>query len=285
MSKYLKMSILSVLYLFFGAGVSIADNIIIKGSTTVLPIAKLTLEAYMKINPDVKIFLSDGGSSEGITALIDKSTDIAISSRAIKNEEINLAKLKGVKPVETIVAIDAIVPIVHPGNKVRHLNVEQLSQIFQGKIKNWKDIGGDDLQIMVISRDSRSGTFEEWAEIILQDVKLTPNAQLQISDGSVVQSVSNNRSAIGYIGIGYLNRSLRAQSSIKDLTVNGIQASAKTALSKEYPIVRSLYMYTDVQPNAETAKYIEYVLSPAGQHLVDKAGFIPLAGPRKSQRC
>jgi phosphate transport system substrate-binding protein len=284
MSKYLKISILTVLCLFAGTGATLADNIIIKGSTTVLPIAKLTLKAYMKANPDVKISLSGGESGEGIKALIDKSTNIANSSRTIKNEELNQAKSKGVKPVETIIAIDAIVPIVHPGNNVRNLSVEQLAQIYRGKIKNWKEVGGDDLHIVVISRDSISGTFEEWAEIILHDTKVTPRAQLQASNSAIVQAVSENRYAIGYIGIGYLYKSLRALSSVKDLTVNGIQASAKTALSKEYPIVRPLYMYTDGQPTGETAKFIEFVLSPAGQNLVDKAGFIPLAGPRKGQK-
>lgn len=283
MSKYLKLSMLTVLCLCVGAGATLADNIAIKGSTTVLPIAKLTLEAYMKANPDVKVSLSGGGSGEGIKALIDKSTNIANSSRAIKNEEINQANSKGVKPVGKIVAIDAIVPIVHPGNEVQNLNIEQLSQIYQGKIKNWKEVGGDDLQIVVISRDSSSGTFEEWSELILHDARVTSRAQIQDSNGAIVRAVSENRYAIGYIGIGYLNKSLRALSSVKDLTVNGIQASAKTVLSKEYPIVRPLYMYTDGQPTGETAKFIEFVSSPAGQNLVDKAGFVPLVRPRKSQ--
>jgi phosphate transport system substrate-binding protein len=208
MSKHLKQLIFVVLCLFFSVGTAFAGNVVIKGSTTVLPIAQTTLEAFMKASPGVNISLSGGGSGEGIKALIDKSTDIANSSRAIKDREIELAKSKGVNPVETIVAIDAIVPIVNPRNKVKNLSIDQLSQIYQGKITNWKEVGGDDLQIVVISRDSSSGTFEAWAEMVLNKAKVTPRAQMQASNGAIVQAVSKNRYAIGYIGLGYINKSI-----------------------------------------------------------------------------
>lgn len=278
MSKRLKQLMLIVLFLFVGTGAALADNIVIKGSTTVLPIAQVALEAYMKANPGVNISLSGGGSGEGIKALLDKSTDIANSSREIKKEEIDLAKTKGVNPVETIAAIDAIVPIVNPRNKVGNLTVDQLSQIYQGKITNWKEVGGDNLQIVVVSRDSSSGTFEAWAEMVLHKAKVTPKAQMQASNGAIVQTVSKNKYAIGYIGLGYINK------AIKPLTVNGVQATAKTAISKEYPVARHLYMYTNGQPAGETAKFIKFVLSPAGQKLVAKAGFVPLAGEKEKTK-
>ena len=276
MNKYLKQLAVTVLCLIAGVGTALAaGNIVIKGSTTVLPVAQVTLEAYMKANPGVNISLSGGGSGEGIKALLDKSTDIANSSREIKDKEIELAKSKGVNPVETIVAIDAIVPIVNPKNKVKNLSVDQLSQIYQGKIKNWKEVGGDDLQIVVVSRDSSSGTFEAWAEMILHKAKVTPKAQMQASNGAIVQTVSKNKYAIGYIGLGYINK------AISPLTVNNVQATAKTAISKEYPVARPLYMYTNGQPSGETAKFIKFVLSTAGQKLVAKAGFVPLAGSKE----
>ena len=278
MSKYLKQLMLTAFCLFVGVGAALADNIVIKGSTTVLPVAQVVLEAYMKANPGVNISLSGGGSGEGIKALIDKSTNIANSSREIKKEEIELAKSKGVNPVETIVAIDAIVPIVNPKHKVQNLSVDQLSQIYQGKITNWKEVGGDDLQIVVVSRDSSSGTFEAWAEMVLHKAKVSPKAQMQASNGAIVQTVSKNRYAIGYIGLGYINK------AIKPLTVNGVQATAKTAISKEYPVARHLYMYTDGQPTGETAKFIKFALSPAGQKLVAKAGFVPLAGEKEKSK-
>ncbi|MDP1990884.1 MAG: PstS family phosphate ABC transporter substrate-binding protein [Syntrophales bacterium] len=273
MNKIFKQMMLVVACLLVGTGTVLAENIVIKGSTTVLPIAQVTLEAYMKANPGASISLSGGGSGEGIKALIDKSTDIANSSREIKNKEADLAKSKGVTPVEIPVAIDAIAPIVNLKNPVKNLSVDQLSQIYQGKITNWKDVGGEDLEIVVISRDSSSGTFEAWGELVLKGAKVSPRAQLQASNGAIVQAVSKNKYALGYIGLGYLD------DTVKDLTVNGVKASEKTALSKAYPVSRFLYMYTNGEPKGETAKYIKFVLSPAGQKLVQAEGFVPL--PKK----
>jgi len=162
---------------------------------------------------------------------------------------------------------------VNPKNPVKNLTVDQLSQIYQGKITNWKEVGGEDLQIVVISRDSSSGTFEAWGELVMKGAKVWPRAQLQASNGAIVQVVSKNKYALGYIGLGYLDE------SVKGLMVNGVEATAKTALSKEYPVSRFLYMYTNGDPQGETAKFIKFVLSPEGQKLVAKEGFVPL--PKK----
>ncbi len=271
MVRFFKSLVLGVSSLLLVAGTALAGgSVVIKGSTTVLPIAQATLEAYMKAHPGVNISLSGGGSGEGIKALIDKSTDIANSSREIKDKEVDLAKTKGVDPKAHIVAIDAIVPIVNPKNKVQDLTIDQLSQIYQGKITNWKEVGGEDLKIVVISRDSSSGTFESWAELVLNKAKVTPRAQLQASNGAIVQAISKNRYAIGYIGFGYLNKSVKA------LSVGGVQATPETALSKQYPISRPLYMYTNGEPKGEAAGFIRFVLSPAGQQLVAKEGFVPV---------
>lgn len=274
MNRLLKQLFFGLLSVLFVVGTACAENIVIKGSTTVLPIAQTTLEAYMKVNPGINISLSGGGSGEGIKALIDKSTDIADSSREIKDKETELAKSKGVNPVATVVAIDAIVPIVNPKNKVKDLSIDQLSQIYQGKITNWKEVGGDDLKIVVISRDSSSGTFEAWGEMVLNKAKVAPTAQLQASSGAIVQAVSKNKYAIGYIGLGYISK------SIKPLTVSGIKASAQTAISKEYPVSRPLYMYTNGHPAGQVAKFIKFVLSSDGQKLVEKEGFVPLTGEK-----
>lgn len=278
MRKLFQQLILGGFCLAIGAGTAFAENIVIKGSTTVLPVAQAALEAYMKANPGAKISLSGGGSGEGIKALIDGSTDIANSSREIKSAEVALAKSKGVQPKEIAVAIDAIVPIVNPKNRVKDLTIDQLSQIYQGKITNWREVGGDDLQIVVISRDSSSGTFEAWGEMVLNKAKVTPKAQLQASNGAIVQAISKNRYAIGYIGFGYINK------AVKPLTVNGVAASVKTALSKEFPVSRHLYMYTNGEPKGETAKFIRFILSPEGQKLVAKEGFVPLPVDKKGKK-
>ncbi len=247
-----------------------AGTVVIKGSTTVLPIAQAAAEAFMKKHADVNVSLSGGGSGDGVKALIDNSTDIANSSRDLKPEEIKLAKDRGVNPVKHRVAIDAIVPIVHPSNPVNDLTIEQLSLIYQGKITNWKEVGGKDKRIVVISRDTSSGTYEVWEQKILHKAKVTPRAQLQASNGAIVQAISKNRYAIGYIGIGYLNRTVKA------VNVNGIQASAKTALSGKYPVARALFMFTNGQPQGAPAAFIKFLLSPAGQKIVKKEGFVPL---------
>lgn len=259
------------------SGPALAENIVIKGSTTVLPVAQAELDAYMKANRGVNISLSGGGSGEGIKALIDKTANIANSSREIKEKEIAQAKAKGVNPTATIVAYDGIVPIVNPKNKVNNLTIDQLSQIYQGKIKNWKEVGGDDLKIIVISRDSSSGTFEAWNEMVLNKAKVLPQAQLQASNGAIVQAISKNKYAVGYIGLGYINK------SVKPLTVNGVNATLETCISKEYPVSRPLYMYTDGGPRGATAKFIKFIVSPAGQQIVSKEGFVPLTAPKEAK--
>lgn len=277
MFSILKKIVMVITALAIMSGMSFAgSSIVIKGSTTVLPVAQGTLEAFMKKNPEVKMSLSGGGSGEGIKALIDKTTNIATSSREIKKEEIDLAASKGVKPVAHVVAHDAIIPVVHPRNKVNNLSIDQLSQIYQGKITNWKEVGGDDLKIVVISRDSSSGTFESWDHFVMKKTKVTPRAQMLASNGVIVTAIAKNRYAIGYLGIGYVNK------SVKPLQVNGVTPSVQTALSKEYPLSRELYMYTDGEAKGDVAKYITFVKSAEGQKIVVKEGFVPLMDVKKA---
>ena len=271
MNRFKKLLCFIVLALLIPAQTTFAASaIVIKGSTTVLPVVQAEAEAYMKAHPGVNISLSGGGSGDGVKALIDKSTDIANSSRELKPEEITLAAKNGVKPVLYTIAIDAIAPIVHPKNRVQNLTIDQLSQIYQGSIRNWKEVGGDNLAIVVISRDSSSGTFESWGHLVLHGAKVTPRAQMQASSGAIVQAVSKNKYAIGYIGIGYLNR------TVKPLTVNGVAATTQNALAKTYPVARPLYMITAGEPRGETGSFIKFVLSREGQKIVEKTGFVPL---------
>ncbi|MEN6374850.1 MAG: phosphate ABC transporter substrate-binding protein [Smithella sp.] len=273
-----KMIMVMSLVLVTAGWAAASDSIVIKGSTTVLPITQAALEVYMKANKGVQISLSGGGSGEGIKALIDKTADIGNSSREIKKEEIALAAKKGVKPVAHVVAYDALIPIVNPRNKVKGLSTDQLSLIYQGKITNWKEVGGDDLKIVVISRDSSSGTFESWDHFVMKKTKVTPRAQMLPSNGAIVTAVAKNRYAIGYLGMGYLNKSVKA------LEVNGVAASAQTALSRQYPFSRELYMYTNGEPQGDVAKFIAFLKSIEGQKIVKKEGFVPLTSPKKGKK-
>jgi len=262
---------LALASMFLLAGTVHAGNLVINGSTTVLPIAQKVAEAYMKENPNVKISISGGGSGNGIKSLIDGTTDIANSSRFIKDKEVALAVGKGRYPVPFAVAYDCIVPAVHPSNSIKNITLDQLKAIYMGKIKNWKEIGGPDLKIVVVSRDTSSGTYEVWESKVMKKERVYPGALQQASNGAVVQAVSKNRNAIGYIGIGYVNQ------SVKPLMVNSIMGSAKTTLDGIYPISRALYMFTQGWPRGDTLNFINYVLHPLkGQKYVKEAGYVPL---------
>ncbi|WP_462324877.1 phosphate ABC transporter substrate-binding protein [Desulfoplanes sp.] len=248
-----------------------AGSIQIKGSTTVLPIAQKCAEAFMKANPDIAISISGGGSGNGIKALIDGTTDIADASRFIKGKEVKRAVENGRYPVPFSVAYDCIVPIVHPSNNVANLTLDQLKGIYKGDITNWKEVGGPDQNIVVISRDTSSGTYEVWEKKVMSKERVYNRAQLQASNGAVAQTVAKNKRAIGYVGFGYLNK------EIKGLTVNGIEGNPSTTLSGAFPISRALFMFTQGWPKGDTAKFINFVLNPkTGQPLVEAAGFVPL---------
>lgn len=246
------------------------QSITITGSTTVLPIAQRAAEVYMKKNPGVSISVAGTGSGDGIKSVIDGTADIGDSSRDMKKKEIKLAKSKGVTPVRHIVALDCIVPVVHPSNPVGNLTMAQLKDIFTGKTKNWKQVGGIDKVIVAVSRDSSSGTFEVWNKMVLKKERVRPDAQLQASNGAVAQAVAGNKYAIGYVGIGYLNPKLKA------LTVNGITANPKTAMDKTYPVARGLYMFTSDKPKAAVKTFIAWVKGPQGQKIAKEEGFVPL---------
>ena len=249
-----------------------AEDIVINGSTTVLPVMQKAGEAFMASHPDIRLSLSGGGSGNGIKALIEGQCAVAMSSRDIKDKEKTAAAKNGVAPVRTAIAVDAIVPVVHPQNPTSALTLEQLRDIYTGKIVNWKDVGGADAKIVVISRDSSSGTFECWEELVMNKTRVAPAALVQASNGAVVQTVAGNKNAIGYIGLGYVDKNTKA------LAVNGVTASAQTAISRQWPIARELYIFTNGQPANSVAKLVQYLLDPQkGQKNVAEVGYVPLS--------
>ncbi|RLC10731.1 MAG: phosphate ABC transporter substrate-binding protein [Deltaproteobacteria bacterium] len=266
-----KCFIVAALALLLIATPVLAGQLVIKGSTTVLPITQKAVEAFMKINPDVKISLSGGGSSNGIKALIDGTTDVANASRFIKDKEVKAAMEKGVYPVPFACAYDSIIPVVHPSNTLTNITMAQLKDIYMGKVKSFKEIGGPDMEIVVISRDTSSGTYETWEKKVMKKERVTPKASLMASNGAVAQAVSANPNAIGYIGIGYIN------DAVKGLTVDGIKGTEETTLNGQFPISRPLFMFTNGWPKGGTLKYINFVLNPTtGQKHIGESGYVKL---------
>jgi phosphate transport system substrate-binding protein len=251
------------------ASTSAAEELVINGSTTVLPIAQKAAEVYMKEHPDVSISVSGTGSGDGIKALIDGTTDIADSSRFIKDSEVKQAIENGAFPVPHRIALDSIVPVVHPSNPVKDLTMKQLKGIYMGQITNWKEVGGEDKEIVVVSRDTSSGTYEVWHKLVLEKERVTPKASLLASNGAIVTAVANNPYSIGYIGLGYVN------SEVKAVTVGGIVPSANTTRSGKYPIARDLYMFTDGWPKGVVLDFINFLVSPAGQKVVEEVKYVP----------
>lgn len=255
----------------FGVSATAAERISINGSTTVLPISQILAEGYMDQYPHVNISISGGGSGNGIRALVDGTTDIAQSSRWIRQSEVENAVNNGHYPVPFAIALDAIIPVVHPDNPVNNLSMEQIKAIYEGKVRNWRDVGGENRPIAVISRDSDSGTYVVWNDIVLRGARPTPRAQLLASNGAIVQEVSGNRNAIGYIGIGYLNENLKA------VSLGGVAPTYANAQSGDFPVSRTLWYFTDNWPKGEVLRFINFALHPEkGQKLVRQTGYVPL---------
>lgn len=248
-----------------------AEQVVINGSTTVLPVVQKASESFMAAHPDIALSISGGGSGNGIKALIEGQCAIAMSSRDMHEKEVKAANAKNVTPVRTSIAFDAIVPVVHPENPVKSMTSDQLRDIYTGKIKNWKEVGGKDAKIVVISRDTSSGTFECWNELIMKKQRVMPAALMQASNGAVVQAVAKNPNAIGYIGLGYLDK------TVHGMTVDGVQATPENAVSRTWPISRELLLYTNGEPAGNVKLFMDYMLDPTkGQKDVVAAGYVPL---------
>lgn len=245
-----------------------AKNLTIKGSTTVLPVSQSCAEAFMNKHSDVNISVQGGGSGVGIASLIDGTCDIADASRPIKDKEITKAEENGIDPYENVVALDGIAVIVHPSNPVDGLSIEQIKKIYTGEVSNWNEVGGKDMKVVVISRDSASGTFETFNELALDDERVRPDALLQASNQAVAQTVSRTKGAIGYVGLGYLS------SSVKPVSVDGVEPTKANVVKGSYKLARELYMYTDGSPKGLVKDFIDFVLSEEGQKLAEKAGYV-----------
>jgi phosphate transport system substrate-binding protein len=259
--------------LLVSAGLATAEpaKIVVDGSTTVGPIAKAFAEYYMGKHPDANITVSESGSGNGAKSLINAACDVATMSRPMKNSETKAAQDAGILPIEHIVAMDGIAVVVHPSNPLANLTIEQIRDIYAGKLRNWKELGGPDQPIVVISRDTNSGTYETFETMVLKGAKIAGNVEYVGSNGAIRQRVMSTPAAIGYVGLAFIE-------GVKALTVNGIEVTPDTVTSKKYPVSRPLYMYTNGRPKQGTALYDFVNLSgtPEGQKIIEDTGFVPL---------
>lgn len=259
-----------------------SQSIQIKGSDTMVNLGQAWAEAFMEENPSVLIAVTGGGSGTGIAALLNRTCDIAQSSREISGKEFELAKSKGLNVQSISVGIDSIVFIVHPENPVSQLTVEQLSDIFTGKITNWKEVGGPDKPILVLSRERNSGTHVYVLEEIVRKGKkdgteeFAPFVLMMSSSQAIEQEIADNKTAIGYFGLGYLNEHVKALSIFNPKTNTYVAPNVEDALNGTYPISRPLLFYLPDEPVGAVKQFIDFVLSEKGQSIVLDMNFVPL---------
>jgi phosphate transport system substrate-binding protein len=234
-----------------------------------LPITARAAELYKQKYPREVITVSGTGSGEGLKSLIDGVVDLAASSRDLKEVEKKRAQLAGVELKRDVVARDGLAVIVHPANPVTNLSLAQLRGVYLGEIRNWRELGGEDRVIVPINRDSSSGTFEMWVEMILRGQKHRPDAQVQSSSGAVAYAVAGNRHAIGYVGLGFLD------GPVKVVAVDGVKASLSAVRSGEYPVSRPLYIFSRSDAKEAARKFLRFLLGPEGQALLGAEGFAP----------
>ena len=248
----------------------------IKGSDTCLPLSQKEAEVFMKSNAGTSVTVTGGGSGVGIAALIEGTTDIAQSSRAIKFDEKGKMQEGGKTTKEVTIAFDALAIIVNPQNKVTNLTREQLEGIFTGKIKNWKEVGGDDLAIIPYARETSSGTYEFIKEYVLLNKNYMNGIMSMPATGAIRQSISQTKGAVGYVGLAYLDENVKAIHVSYDKGKTYIEPTIANAKNNTYPIVRPLYYYYASKSEAVVKPFIDFVLSDEGQKIVNEIGFITL---------
>ncbi len=254
----------------------------IKGSDTMVNLGQAWAEKYMEIDPNEFIAVTGGGSGTGMASLISGTCDVAMSSREIKNKENELAKSKGIVPFEIKAALDGLAVVVNPKNPIDKLTLDQLAGIFSGTITNWKDLGGQDAKIVILSREVNSGTHVYFKEHVLRNGKtdgkeeFAPGALMLSSSQAIADEVANNTGAIGYYGMGYISPKQKAVAVAKDAKAPYVSPTIENVVSGAYPISRPLFIYTNGEPKGSVKKFIDFALSKEGQAIVVTTDFVPV---------
>ncbi len=251
--------------MMFMSGCKAAESgVIIAGSTSVQPYVEVLAEEFEHINNESEIDIQGGGSAAGITAAESGTANIGMSSRNLKDKELD----RGLWSVE--IARDGLAVIVHPDNIVKDLTFEQIRDIYAGIITNWEQIGGNNAKIHLIAREEGSGTRSAFEDLLMADERITPKAIVQNSNGSVKQLVSNDKNAIGFISLGLVNNQVSA------LALDGAEATYDNILNGSYELYRPFLFVAEKEPTGETKRFIDFVLSADGQQILAQKGLIPV---------
>ncbi|MBI2846398.1 MAG: phosphate ABC transporter substrate-binding protein [Chloroflexi bacterium] len=262
-------------------GEGLSGSFQVKGSDTMVNLGSAWAEEFMRLHPKVRISVTGGGSGTGIAALINKTTDIAQASRSMKGEEYEKARQVGVEPREFVVGMDGLAVVVHPTNPVSELSFEQLSAIYSsGKVTNWKEVGGKDAPMVVLSRDTNSGTHVFFKEHVVQykdgSLEYGPNVLMSPASKTGVDEVAGNPNAIFYVGLGYVSEKVKPVAIKKEASDKAVLPSVESVKNGTYTLARPLFVYTNVEPQGLLRDYIDWVLGPEGQTIVGDLEFVPL---------
>lgn len=270
-----RISALIAIIIIMSFSFTTVNKITIKGSDTMVILSKQWAEAYMKKQPATIIQVTGGGSGVGLAALINGSTDIANSSRLIKPTELDKIKAKYNKNgIEIACAKDGLSVFLNNANSVSELSVQQIGKIFSGEITSWKQVGGDDVKIQLYGRESSSGTFEFFKEHVVK-TDFSPTCKTFPGTAAIVNAVKKDKYGIGYGGAAYA-KDVKDCKVKKDAKSRGVLPSAATIKNKTYPISRYLYMYLKSKPSGETKAFIDWILSPEGQLMIETVGYYSL---------
>jgi len=248
----------------------------IKGSDTCLPLVQKEAESYGKKNPASRLSVTGGGSGVGIAALMDGSTDLAMSSRKIKMDEKMKLQDAGKAYKEVIFAQDALAVVVNPKNTVSQLTRQQLEDIYTGKVTNWKQVGGADAKIVVYGRETSSGTYDFFKEHVMKNKNYASSMLNMPATGAIIQSVSQTAGAIGYVGLAYVDKDVKALKVSYD-GKTFVEPSVENAINKSYPVTRPLFFYYQPSNESKLKPFIDYVMSAEGQGIVKQVGYVPLS--------
>lgn len=271
----MKGALYTAAVLFSSVSILTAGTITMKGSDTMVRLGQRWAEEYMKKTPGTTIQVSGGGSGTGVAALLNGTTDICMSSRDMKEKEHQNAERRGIEVYRIAVALDAIAVFLHEENPVKELSLKQLKDIYTGKIRNWKEVGGKDAPILLYGRENNSGTYVYFKEHVLEEADYADRCQTLPGTASVVNAVTKDRNGIGYGGIAWGPKVKHAAVRATDTTV-AVMPTMESASAGEYPISRELYFFTNGKPSGELMDFINWALSPEGQQVAQDADYVPL---------